>query len=274
VRTDRDLGRPVVEETDLHALGFSGEVKVLKTQEIDLKAYGTFHKFIGGGDGIALGALGRFNLGEGTIHAFRARAELRSFGDRYLPGYFDTLYEVSKYQTVQSQDVFQVAPTKYQWVFGDPENGFVLPDDPRHFGYDLELSWGMFGGSRSRKQVAAAIGASESTRDQDTNFHAHLEVPILKWLQVYGTFIRANARNLGDVFTGSPENVIVLSGLRVQIFPFLFANASYIRMYRILRSAGREFHLGEPSQFFERDRIFENVDTLYVDIEFGWEFRE
>jgi hypothetical protein len=283
VRTDRDLGRPVVEETDIHSLGFSGEIKLVKTEPADLKVYGTWHQFLDAGDGIAFGLLGRFNLGDDTVHAFRTRVELRSFGARFQPGYFDTLYEVTKYQMVQSEQPFQIAPTKYQWVFGDPENGFPILEERRHWGYDVELSWGMFSGGRSGKQVALALGASESTRDYDTNFYLHLELPIVKFLQLFGSFIRVNASNLGDVFAGSPDNVIVLSGLRVQILPFLFANASYTRAFRILRSPGREFHLGnenivdesgQPSRFFTNDRIFENVDTLYVDIELGWEFRE
>ncbi len=283
VRTDPDLGRPVVEETAIHAIGFSGEIKVLKTEPSDLKVYATWHGFIHGGDGLALGALGRFNLGEETIHAFRARAELRTFGRRFQPDYFDTLYEVTKYQMIQSKPRFQIAPTRYQWVFGDEENGFAPSSEGRSWGYNLELSWGMFAGSRGKKQIAAAIGLSESTRDLDTNFYLHLEVPIVKFIQLFGSFIRVNASNLGDVFAGSPENVVVLSGLRIQIFPFLFANASYTRTYRIVRSPGREFHLGndnivdergQPSSLFTNDRIFENIDTLYVDLELGWEFRE
>jgi hypothetical protein len=92
-----------------------------------------------------------------------------------------------------------------------------------------------------------------------------------------------NARHLGDVFSGEPDNIVVLSGLRVQVLPFLFLNASYSRMFRIIRSPGREFHLGNdnivdesgaPSRFFTTDKIFENVDTFFADVEFGWEFRD
>lgn len=282
VRTDPDLGRPVTEETMVHALGGSVELKVVKTEPSDLKLFGTFHKFIGGGDGFAAGLLGRFNVGEGTIHAFRLRAEMRGFSNRFQPAYFDTLYEVTKYQMVGATP-YQVAPTKYQWVFGDEDNGFDLLEDGRFWGYNVELSWAMFDGTRSGKQVALAIGLQESTRDQDTNFYAHVEVPILEFLQVFGSFIRVNAAHIPDAVAGSPENVVVLSGLRLQILPFLFLNASYSRMYRIVRSPGREFHLGNdnivdesgsPSRFFTNDRIFENVNTLFVDLELGWEFRD
>lgn len=285
IRTDADLRRPFVEETTVHALGASAEIKVLKSDASDIKLYTTFHQFIGAGSGLALGSLGRFNLRDDlTTHAFRVRAEGRSFSSRYQPAYFDTLYEITKYQAIPgSSPRYQIGPTKYQKIFGDPENGFVLPDSGRELGYNLEFSWAWFEGSRSGKQIAVAIGVQESTRDDDTNFYAHAEIPLVKYVQLFGTFLRANAQGIGDVFTGDLDNVVLLSGARVQLLPFLFLNATYSRIFRIVRGGGREFHLGNenivdeagnPSPFFTNDRIFESVDTLFVDLEIGWEFKD
>lgn len=283
VRTDPDLGRPYIDEESVQALGISAEIKVVKTEGTDLKLYGTAHQFIGAGAGFAAGFLGRFNDYGARTQAIRLRGELRSFANNFQPAYFDTLYEVTKYQVINQGSNYQVAPTKSQWVFGDDDNGFALSDDGQHVGYNLEFSWGQFANGRAGKEIAAAVGLAESTRDDDTNFYVHFELPLLRLIQLFGTFMRINAPNIGSVFTSSLDNVVMFAGLRVQILPFLFVNANYSRMYRIVRGPGREFHLGNqnvvddngrPSPFFTNDRIFENVDSLFVDLEFGWEFRD
>ncbi|MCK6549646.1 hypothetical protein L6R52_27670 [Myxococcota bacterium] len=284
IRTDEDLGRPIVDETVVQALGFSGELKIVKTDDVDLKVYGTWHTFVDGGDGVAAGLLGRFNLGTELVSAFRTRTELRSFSARFAPAYFDTLYEVTKYQALsRGTGRWQVSPTKYQKVFGDPDNGFALDDEGRALGYNVELSWGLFRGSRSAKQLALGVGLTQSTRGEDTNFYAHAELPFLEVLQVFGSFLRLNAADLGDVFTGPLDNVVVLSGVRLQLLPILFVNAHYSRMFQIVAGPGHELHLGHdnvvdargaPSPLFAQDRIYENVDALFLELELGWEFKE
>jgi hypothetical protein len=279
VTTDPNTGRPVVDTTQVHAVGFSGEMKFFATDRSDIKAYGTFHSFINAGSGLAGGLLGRFTTGDSQLNAFRARAELRSFGPRFLPGYFDTLYEVTKYQFPSSK--YQVTPTKYQAVFGDPEHGFTVDETSRHLGYHFEFSWAMYKCDQSHKQIAFGIGLSDSNLQNDTNFYAHVEVPLLRFVELFGSYLRLNAAGPGEIFSSNLDNLVVLSGLRVQVLPFLFVNASYQRAYQIIRSPGQEFHLGnasvvdekgKPSPYFTTDRLFENVQTFFVDLEFGAEF--
>ncbi len=285
IRTDPDLRRPFVEETTVQALGASAEIKVVKTDGSDIKLYSTFHNFIDAGHGFAGGALGRFNLrSDLTTHAFRIRAEGRTFSSRYQPAYFDTLYEITKYQTIRSPNPrYQIGPTKYQKIFGDPENGFVPEDNGREYGYNLEFSWAWFEANRSGKQIAVAIGLQESTRSDDTNFYAHAEVPFIKYVQLFATFLRTNGVDITSIWSDNVENLVLLGGARVQLLPFLFINGTYSRIYRIVRGGGREFHLGNEnivdddgnvSPFFTNDRIFESVDTLFVDVELGWEFKD
>ncbi len=285
IRTDADLRRPYVEETTVQALGASAELKVLKTDGSDIKVYGTFHNFIDAGSGIAGGALGRFNLrGDLSTQAFRIRAEGRTFSSRYQPAYFDTLYEITKYQTIRSTNPrYQIGPTKYQSVFGDPENGFAPPDDGQQYGYNLEFQYAWFLDSRSGKQIAVALGLQDSTKADDTNFYVHAEVPFIKYVQLFATYMRTNGADLSTVWSSNVDNLVLLGGARVQLLPILFINATYSRIYRIVRGGGREFHLGNEnivddagnaSPFFTNDRIFESVDTLFVDVELGWEFKD
>lgn len=284
VRTDPDLGRPVVDDNNLvHAFGFSGELKFVKSESVDLKAYTTWHKFFKHGDGISAGLLGRYTFGDKWLNAFRTRTEFRTFAHNYVPAYWDTLYEISKYQFIQNKSTFQVSPTKFQAIFGDPDNGFVLTDTDRRFGFNAELSWALFAGNRSAKKIAFGVGLSDSTGDNDTNFYLHLELPVLKFVQLFGTFIRANAADPSKLFETSFDNAIVISGLRIQVLPFAFINASYAAAFQNIRRPGAEFHLGNENvvdeqgntaRFFTSDAIYETSHAVSLELEIGLEFRD
>lgn len=284
VRTDLDLGRPVVEETDLHALGFSGEMRVYSGDRSDLKVFLTWHQFLTHGDGLAGGLSARITTGDAeSIHAFRLKGEYRNFATDFLPGYFDTYYEVTKFQYRVPRSRYQITPTKYQAVFGDPENGFPIEDTARRNGFRLEASWAYFERSRDNKKASFGLALEDSTARGDTNFYAHFELPFLGFVQAFGTFMRLNSDGLGGLFSHAADDIVILTGLRFQVLPIMFVNLSYTRSYQIVRSAGRELHLGndrildvagQPSSFFVRDPIFENIQTLLVDIELGWESRE
>ncbi len=280
VRTDPDLGRPVVEETLVQAVGASVEMRVMKRESADLKLYGTFHQFIDAGSGVAGGGLLRFHSPGPMVHAVRVRVEGRSFSARFLPAYFDTLYEITKYQSIQSSPSHQVAPTRYQRVFGDPESGFPILDEDQRYGFNVEASWALFDKDRSNKKVSFGLGLTDSTGPDDTNFYAHVELPAFKFLNLFASFLRVNAADLGGLFEPSVDNVVILSGLRAKLLPFMFVNLHYSRAFQIIRGHGREFHLGnervvdeagQVSPLFTHDRIYENVQTLFVELELGLE---
>lgn len=287
IRSDPDTGRFAVKETTVQAAGISGELKVYKDESTaDIKLYTTYHQYLntGGGSGVAAGVLGRFNLGSSIVNALRLRGEYRNFGAGFAPSYFDSLYEIQKYQYATSSNPYQVTPTKYQAVFGDPDNGFARPDHERRHGMNLEASWGIFSGGRDKKQLAFGVGLQDSTAADDTHFYAHLEFPFLGFLQLFGSYIRVSAPDLAAVFEAESfkaDNTVVLAGLRLQILPILFLNAHYSRNFNVVRTAGSEYHLGNnsvvdgqgnPSPYFQQDQLFENVQTLFVELELGWEF--
>lgn len=285
IRTDPDTGRPGVQETMVHVLGGSVEWKFYKDpRNLDLKLYGTFHQYLneGGGNGIAAGVLARMNFGERWRNAFRVRGEYRTFEDGFLPNYFDTLYEIQKYAFLYRQTAYQATPTKYQWVFGDPQNGFERQNLGRRHGFNVDVNWGLFKNKRSGKQVAIGVGLQESTGPDDTNFYVHLEGQVFGILQLFGTFLRTNLKGIDHIFTSlESQDAVLLAGLRLQVLPILFINAHYSRSFQVVRTPGSEYHLGNrtivdsqgnPSPYFAQDRLFENVQSLFVEIEFGWEF--
>ncbi len=287
VRTDPDTGRFAVDETTVQAVGVSVEAKIYKDERnIDLKLYGTWHRFLneGGGDGYSGGLLARLNAGTEWISAFRIRGEYQTYTDGFLPDYFDSLYEIQKYAYMFRSREFQITPTKYQAVFGDPENGFPRTELGRRQGYNVEASWSLFYKKRSAKQIAVGFGLQDSTGPDDTNVYVHVEAPFLGIVQVFATYMRNNVDGLDTVINSNAlrtQNTILLSGLRLQVLPFLFINAHYSRSFRVVASPGSEYHLGnenivdrngQVSPYFKPDRLFENVQTLYAEVEIGWEF--
>ena len=289
IRTDSTTGLPFVEETTVTAAGLSVEAKVLKEGRFaDVKLYGTYHQFLndGGGAGAAAGMLGRFNAGSTWISAFRLRTEYRNFGDGFQPAYFDSLYETEKYSFAADNTPYQTTPTKFQSVFGDPDNGFERESLGTRHGYNVEFAYGLFKESRRFKKIAFGFGLQDSTGYFDSSFYAHLEFPAFGLLEFFSSYIKTNARDVASLFKGNPltaDNAVVLAGVRMTILPFLFVNAHFAKSFRNTRSPGSEYHLGnanirneagQSSDMFPYDRIYENVPTVFLEVEMGFDYRD
>lgn len=284
VRTDPETGRPVVETIGVHALGFSAETRVFQDERSNIKLYGTYHQFLDHGGGLATGLLGRFTAGQRLLHAVRARGEFRTFDYDFLPGYFDTLYEITKYQYAQSARPWQVTPTKFQAVFGDPENGFVIEDQDRRFGFAFDLNYALFRNSEKDKVFGVGVGLESSTQPNSGVFYAHLEAFPVPVFQLFGSFMRNNLEDLGDIFAlGGNDSFVVLSGARLQVLPILFLNVYFSQQFQIVKSPGLEFHLGntnvvdelgEVSPYFATEQLYESVSKLMFEVELGLEFNK
>lgn len=286
VRSDPTTGLFAVNHTTVHAAGASLETKIYAAPSgDDIKAYATWHKFLnaGGGTNFTLGLLGRFQVGDKWIHAFRSRAEYRTFTDGFLPSYFGTTYEADKYEFGYSQTQYQVTPTKYQAVFGDPANGFARQNVGRRHGFRLEQQWALYRGSRGAKRIAAGVGLEDSSGPNDSAMYAHIEIPAFHALQVFGTYIHRNEANLASLFSAKAfhsANTLILAGLRLRVLPVMWLSVQYSYSFQRARSPGSEYHLGNASVSDPTGRfatpaqahLFEPVSTLAGQLEFGWDF--
>jgi hypothetical protein len=120
----------------VHIPGISIETKVVRTANIDVKPYIDFSQMVvsapsprAEGSGLTLGALGRFGIGPKEAQsALRTVVEVRMFQPNYIPGYFDTFYEVQRLQYFTS--VGQAAnaiPTKLAAVMCRAPGGAGCP---------------------------------------------------------------------------------------------------------------------------------------------------
>ncbi|MFH2006650.1 MAG: hypothetical protein ABI333_08705, partial [bacterium] len=124
----------------MHIWGIDTELKVVKTETTDIKLYVDYSSMIDAGHGFTGGALFRLNFaGEESVHALRIRAEARYFSGDYLPSYFDSFYEIDKWQYLTGTNAYTgngIPPkTKYDAIASAAPDG--------HFGYFLEFGYSL-----------------------------------------------------------------------------------------------------------------------------------
>ena len=264
---------PVVLETRrAQLLGADFETKVLKTEGADIKPFVDYSRLLDistpsgvgakaqGGGGLTAGVLGRFNAGEVKLHAFRVVLEGRYFDGNYLPGYFDTFYEVQKYQFITGK-----ANTAYE-----PKLRTILDRDNAHkrAGYYVEAAYQYNGGLalmaafEDSVHVAGPADICPSCAPANKfvggrNLTLHIEYPAYSWLQFFGSFYRRSFDG-APVDTNRPlgDNTLIYAALRLHVLPILFINA---RIYRTWQS---DRALGE----------MKNVTGGDLDLEIGYEF--
>ncbi len=242
-------------------IGFDAEMKIVKTETVDLKPYVDYSMLLGGDGGFTAGLLGRFNVnaGKNVIHAFRLVAEARFLGSRYAPSYFDTFYEVDRFAYLNKDFRTDTGVGAGQYI---PKQRFLLENGlTQRFGYYVEGSWGV------RDVVGLTLAIEGTSASPSVNFVAHLELPVLSFLQVFGSYYLRGINSWTELGTptapGSKaigmfgDKSIAFAGARLKILPFLFLNGRVYKTFRVNADLGR----------------FDNQFGFAVDLEIGYEFR-
>jgi hypothetical protein len=226
-------------------LGVDAEVKVLKTDIVDLKPYADFTHLLGGDSGLTLGLLGRFNfLGSPVTptQAVRLVLEGRYLGDRYRPSYFDTFYEVDKY-------IFQNAPSGpggapvTQWQA--TQQGFGS-----RAGYYAEATYAVV------NWVSATVAIEGDSAGPAKNLTVHAELPKLFVLQLFATYYKRGFTGV-DTFTEFDKNSMAVAAARIELLPILYLNG---RAYQTFQLDTSDTHTYVTTRGVEGD------------VELGWQF--
>ncbi len=239
-------------------VGVDAEVKVFKNDSVDLKPYVDYSMLLDGDSGFTAGFLGRFNVGDKTVHAFRVVAEARFLGNRYAPSYFDTFYEIDRMAYLNTDFRAAGSPTalyipKHQYVL---ERGLG-----QRFGYYLEASWGI------RDAIALTFAFEGTSNALAKNFVAHLEVPVLSFFQLFGSYYLRGVESFSELTTVDPNQGVIglfglksvaFAGARLRVLPFLFINARVYKTFRVNKPLER----------------YDNQFGFAVDLEIGYEFRK
>lgn len=249
---------PQIEQAAMASiLGVDAEVKVVKTQNVDIKTYLDYSRLINtGGDGVTVGALFRINVGgekeDDRVHAFRIRADGGLYHARYAPGYFDMFYELQKYQVFS--DNADTTPTTKLMYLENQSGGYRL-------GGRLEATYSVVKGMG----LSAAVQGSLDGRDSQLVLHA--EVPSGDHLRLLATYVRNDLTDWTNAFTLNDTNALLIGKAKVRILPFLFVNGEVTQMYRLRPIDGTTEDLTEGT-----NAAFRNVLRWVIESEVGFEF--
>lgn len=108
-------------ENTLTVFGFDFGFPIVNTSTFNLKFYTDYVKFSEYGDGAATGLIANLN-GLGIVNA-SAKLERRWNSDKFIPSYFNSLYEIERFRIDDRTNsaVSKIQQLKYAT---DPENGF------------------------------------------------------------------------------------------------------------------------------------------------------
>jgi len=285
----------------VQGLGVDTEVKVLKLDNVDIKTYADLSALFFPSDssssaayvafsgaGATIGALVRISLGEKPIrpieeeedavqlgkkprpkkaaHALRLRLEGRSFTSTYLPSYWNTLYEVDRFQF--GTDANRAAlPTKI---------GFLASQQggPMRAGYYAELSYAWVDALALTAMFEDASPLGEATTVRATNFALHAETAGLGWLQLFATYHYRNINpgELNKVFSLSTDNEVLFAGARLQILPIMFLNFAAQRAFRLGFSKDDTPGQVDKNGYRYTSTGLQNTWSNGFDVELGWQF--
>jgi hypothetical protein len=265
-----DKNRLITNSGPLVIGGVDLEMKVVKTENVDIKPYVDYSRFlvvpIDGakvGGGFTAGVLGRFNFGAKPTHAFRVVAELRVLDAGYAPGYFDTFYEVDKFLMMGNGGVApnsgQVPLTKLAATTGSSAcaTNPAFCGLPSRVGYYFEISYGI----PEALGITLALQGDNSTSAKD--LVAHLEFPFFSWLQLFGTLYVRGFDDISTVFKFDEQSV-AFAGIRLKPVPILFISARAYKTFQLDAYKGANGPLGTLQ--------YQNSVGVAADIGFGWDF--
>lgn len=234
-------------------VGVDVEVKIVKTKGVDIKPYIDYSMMVGGDGGLTLGLLGRFNVGEEVVNAFRLILEGRYLGNRYMPSYFDSFYEVDRFVFLELP---RVNPSVANFA---PKSRYVLEHGlGERVGYYVEGNWGIPGA------IGLTLALQGVSNSPAADFVAHLEVPVLNFFQFFGSYYLRGVESLSELGLQSNtktlglfgDRAVAFAGARLKVFPFLYVNARAYKTFRMNRELLR----------------YDNQFGLVIDVEIGYEF--
>jgi hypothetical protein len=223
----------VTKEELLQFVGASIEFNPVRTDTTDLKPYFEFTQMLGHGAGMSLGMLGRFNVGRTKHSAFRLRLEGRSYDSNYIPSYFDLMYEVDRFVSIQAVNAENNAMTKLDYLNS-------LEGGDREIGGYFEATYAL------RNWFALTTAWEQSTAKASKGLLVHFEMPASKWFTLFLTYVKRNFDKFdsdpidfrrSDFEQGSPDvdlsDELFFWAFRIKILPFLALNWRAQRSFQI-----------------------------------------
>jgi hypothetical protein len=217
--------------------GIDTEIKLVKTKGADIKVYVDYSNMVDGGWGGAMGALGRFNAGTKIINAFRLRLEGRAFTGNYEPSYFDSFYEIDRWQFLTGLNGYGSngagdVQTKYDAI--------TSHDDAMAYGYFAEAAYSILG----IFSLGAALEGQTVTDRDYYNLLVHLDIPASEFVRLKGTYQKRHFEDFGQAFKFSEDNEWLSAVVRVKLLEILYLNGQVGHLWSLNRESFDRGNLG------------------------------
>lgn len=210
--------------THAEVWGLDLEAEVLHNALIDLVPYTDINFINQGGWGWHIGVLTTLKLPVGINLTVPIRLEYRRFAADYVPGYFNTFYEVERF------------------AYGLPTAaGSVLPKAPaiRHGagsaynGYYGDLAFDFMG--------LVQLGAIYEARDGDTtnrNLQAFVTLPGIPVVQAKAFYARTGIQGTNDIFKFDDRSLLVAQA-RYELVTYVYLVARFTRRWELQYDANK-----------------------------------
>ncbi|MBI5529559.1 MAG: hypothetical protein HY897_24805 [Deltaproteobacteria bacterium] len=265
-------GKPVVGDSNvletetemIYAYGIDAHIKVVKTKHVDIKPYADISFLNFGGKGLTTGVQWRFNLGEKYRSFFNIRTDFRVFDPNYEPTYFDSFYEVQRFQYVipDRSDLNYARgyyPTKREELearsTGDTRLGYYL-----EVNYELSkwfgIGFSINDATSGNLPTLAKDGDQNALATGNGNFQLHVDLPLPYFVSLHGTYHKVGFQSMADIVDFGGSNSIFLATFRFRPF-------NLIGIYATLQEAW---------ELDDWTGLYELVPAFQVGLDVSYEF--
>lgn len=230
LRVDDQSNFIVQQQTEAMVMGWDVEAEVFNNMFIDLIPYIDVNYIVGGDAGLHMGAKAAFKLPFLIELTIPVRMEYRYFGPRYIPTYFNTHYELERFNYPAGSIAGRDADATGGAVdgLGRPKANVVRNQNQ--------------GGGRNGFFADAALdiagylqlGALYEDYDGSPggNLAVYVSVPALDTFQLKAYYARTSINSVDDIF-GLDERSIAVAQARYELFSFLYLVARWTRRWEI-----------------------------------------
>ncbi|HOX42383.1 MAG TPA: hypothetical protein PK668_02240 [Myxococcota bacterium] len=227
-RFDEDMNIVLADKKAATVLGGDLEFKVLNLEWINLTPYVDLNGIIDGGFGFHGGIMTNFNIPVISV-GLQTRIEYRWMERGYIPSYFDSFYEIQKFNYPFKDENGRFGPAHSEVT--DRPKAAVVEELAAQEGKGLN---GYYAELAINVNDWVVVGGSYDDYDgpYNSNLRMYLTVPAFDFIKFGAYYYRHNFEGAGDAFDFD-EKSLFLAEARYQIISFLYVVGQYWRVWRL-----------------------------------------
>lgn len=206
---------------ELHIYGGDISLPLFDNEFLNVTPYTDFNKINNFGNGLHFGLMTTLNIPAIVKQRIFFRWEGRSFTRDYIPFYFDTFYEVQKYDLFLGTRDYPIPK-----LLALKNNQFLDPGG-RVFGWFGHIDY-------SFVDFITVSGSYEDYQGPDnSSILLGVYFPALKFIRIYGQYMRVDFDKLSQAFKFDDRSML-FAVAEYRIFKYLFIVGSFERRWELI----------------------------------------